>query len=177
MNFSYTSEDLNAQFPAQQNFSDGKKGVQFKTSAVMAYQQDSLGSSCITAATDGENKLYYRRDESQAKLSYDSYNISSKDGNTSQLGINGRENNDQPMEIRSRALFDASAVSGLNLTNESDAQYPVHCIRCTVSGALYPVHWEISACHSRRDVLYSFYFNVYNIYFVCMIYQIGMAGR
>lgn len=66
MNFSYTSEELNAQFPAQQNFSDGKKGVQFKTSAVMAYQQDSLGSSCITAATDGENKLYYRRDESQA---------------------------------------------------------------------------------------------------------------
>lgn len=127
MNFSYTSEDLNAQFPAQQNFSDGNnKGVQFKTSAVMAYQQDSLGSSCITAATDGENKLYYRRDESQAKLSYDSYNISSKDGNTSQLGINGRENNDQPMEIKSRALFDASAVSGLNLTNESDAQYPYY---------------------------------------------------
>ena len=126
MNFSYTSEDLNDQFPAQQNFSDGKKGVQFKTSAVMAYQQDSLGSSCITAATEAENKLYYRRDESQAKLSYDSYNISSKDGNTSQLGINGRENNDQPMKIKSRALYDASAVSGLNLTNESDAQYPYY---------------------------------------------------
>ena len=127
MNFSYTSEELNGQFPAQQTFSDGKKkGVQFKASAVMAYQQDSIGSSCITAATEAENKLYYRRNESQAKLSYDSYNISSKDGNTSQLGINGRENNDQPMEIKSRALFDASTVSGLNLTNASDEQYPYY---------------------------------------------------
>ena len=127
MNFSYTSEDLGNQFPVQQNISGGEqKGVQFKASAVMAYQQDSLGSSCITAATEAENKLYYRKDESQAKLSYDSYNISSKDGNTSQLGINGRENNDQPMEIKSRALFDASAVSGLNLTDVTDAQYPCY---------------------------------------------------
>ena len=127
LNFSYTLEDLSNQFPAQQNISDGKwKGVQFKASAVMAYQQDSLSSSCITAATEAENKLYYRMDESQAKLSYDSYNISSKDGNTSQLGINGRENNDQPMKIGSRALFDASAVSGLNLTNAADAQYPYY---------------------------------------------------
>ena len=127
MNFSYTSEDLGNQFPVQQNISDGEqKGVQFKASAVMAYQQESLGSSCITAATEAENKLYYRKDESQAKLSYDSYNISSKDGNTSQLGINGRENNDQPMEIKSRALFDASAVSGLNLTDTADAQYPYY---------------------------------------------------
>lgn len=127
MNFSYTSEDLNNQFPVQQNISDGKsKGVQFKASAVMAYQQESLGSSCITAETEAENKLYHRVDASQAKLSYDSYNISSKDGNTSQLGINGRENNDQPMEIKSRALFDASAVSGLNLTDTADAQYPYY---------------------------------------------------
>lgn len=126
LDFSYSSAELNEQFPSRTSGSDSTQGVQFKVNAVMAYQQDSLGSSCITAATKPENKLYYRIEEGQAKLTYDSCNITSKDGNTSQLGLNGRENNDAPMEIRSRALFDAADIPGLNLDRESADRYPYY---------------------------------------------------
>ena len=125
MDFSYTSAELNEQFPHRSS-NQQNTGVAFKANAVMAYQQESLGSSCITAGGEAEKKLYYRTEEAQAKLNYDSYNITSKDGNTSQLGINGRENNDQAMEITTRALFDASTVSGLNLTNETNENYPYY---------------------------------------------------
>ena len=134
LDFSYSSADLNEQFPVHTGTSSDTSltGVQFKASAVMAYQQESLGSSCITDSTKPENKLYYRIDEAQAKLSYDSYNVTTEtggqnwDGNTSQLGINGRENSGAAMEIKSRALFDASSVSGLNLTDASSKQYPYY---------------------------------------------------
>lgn len=125
MDFSYTSAELNEQFPHRSS-NQQNTGVAFKANVVMAYQQESLGSSCITAGGEAEKKLYYRTEEAQAKLNYDSYNITSKDGNTSQLGINGRENNDQAMEITTRALFDASTVSGLNLTNETNENYPYY---------------------------------------------------
>lgn len=133
LDFSYSSTDLSEQFPVRTGTgSESSPGVQFKASAVMAYQQESLGSSCITGSTRPEDKLYYRIDEAQAKLSYDSYNVTTQtggqnwDGNTSQLGINGRENNGAAMEIKSRALYDASNVAGLNLTNESSDQHPCY---------------------------------------------------
>lgn len=124
MSFSYNSTEMNQQFPLRTSDSENS-GVKFKVDAVMAYQQDSLGSSSISASAS-EEKLYYQLKEAQAKLSYDSYNITSKDGNTSQLGINGRENNDATMEISSRALLDVTDFSNFNLTDESNSTYPYY---------------------------------------------------
>ena len=124
MSFSYNSTDMNQQFPLRRNVSENS-GVKFKVDAVMAYQQDSLGSSSISASAS-EEKLYYQLKEAQAKLSYDSYNITSTDGNTSQLGINGRENKDAAMEISSRALLDVTDFSSFNLTDESNSAYPYY---------------------------------------------------
>ena len=116
---------MNQQFPLRRNDSENS-GVKFKVDSVMAYQQDSLGSSGISASSS-EEKLYYQLKEAQAKLSYDSYNITSKDGNTSQLGINGRENKDAAtMEISSRALLDVTDFSNFNLTDESNSAYPYY---------------------------------------------------
>ena len=125
MSFSYNSTEMNQQFPLRRNVSENS-GVKFKVDAVMAYQQDSLGSSSISASAS-EEKLYYQLKEAQAKLSYDSYNITSTDGNTSQLGINGRENKDAAtMEISSRALLDVTDFSNFNLTDESNSAYPYY---------------------------------------------------
>ena len=130
MSFSYNSTEMNQQFPLRTSGSENS-GVKFKVDAVMAYQQDSLGSSSISASAS-EEKLYYQLKEAQAKLSYDSYNITSTDGNTSpdgntsQLGINGRENNDAAMEISSRALLDVTDFSNFNLTDESNSTYPYY---------------------------------------------------
>lgn len=124
MSFSYNSTDMNQQFPLRRNESE-KNGVKFKVDAVMAYQQDSLGSSGISASAT-EEKLYYQLKEAQAKLSYDSYNITSKDGNTSQLGINGRENDNAAMEISSRALLNVTDFTSFNLTDESNSAYPYY---------------------------------------------------
>lgn len=124
MSFSYNSTDMNQQFPLRRNVSENS-GVKFKVDAVMAYQQDSLGSSSISASAS-EEKLYYQLKEAQAKLSYDSYNITSRDGNTSQLGINGRENKDAAMKISSRALLDVTDFSNFNLTDESNSTYPYY---------------------------------------------------
>ena len=124
MSFSYNSTEMNQQFPLRKSDSENT-GVKFKVDAVMAYQQDSLGSSGISASAS-EEKLYYQLKEAQAKLSYDSYNITSTDGNTSQLGINGRENKDAAMEISSRALLDVTDFSSFNLTDESNSAYPYY---------------------------------------------------
>lgn len=124
MSFSYNSTEMNQQFPLRKSDSENT-GVKFKVDAVMTYQRDSLGSSGISASAS-EEKLYYQLKEARAKLSYDSYNITSKDGNTSQLGINGRENNDAVMEISSRALLDVTDFSSFNLTDESNSAYPYY---------------------------------------------------
>ena len=124
MSFSYNSTEMNQQFPVRKSNTENT-GVKFKVDAVMAYQQDSLGSSGISASAT-EEKLYYQLKEAQAKLSYDSYNITSKDGNTSQLGINGRENDNAAMEISSRALLNVTDFTSFNLTDESNSTYPYY---------------------------------------------------
>ena len=118
---------LNAQFPLR-NTTGGTdtSGVQFKANSAMAYLNDNLGSSSMSQHTDVEHKLYYREDQSEATISYDSYNISQEDGNTSQLGLNGRETNDQSEQITSRAFFDARQIPGFDQTSEANEKYPYY---------------------------------------------------
>lgn len=120
--FDYSdSASLLSQFPLREN----KEGVQFKVSSSMAYQQDSLDSSNMSEKKEAENRLYYREEVTSSTLSYDSYNIISPDGNTSQLGLNGRETKDQPMEIQTRAFFTAD-MPGVNRTDPENAKYPYY---------------------------------------------------
>ena len=82
-----------ASLPAQFPLREQNEGVQFRVSSSMAYQTDSLDSSNMSQKKEVENKLYYREEVTSSAISYDSYNITSPDGNTSQLGLNGRETN------------------------------------------------------------------------------------
>ncbi|MDO5339589.1 MAG: hypothetical protein Q4E78_05690 [Eubacteriales bacterium] len=122
--FDYSdSASLRSQFPLRE--SGMNNGVQFKVSSSMAYQMDSLDSSNMSEKKEAENKLYYRDETTSSTISYDSYNITSTDGNTSQLGLNGRETNDKAMQIKTRAFFTAG-LSGANQTNQENARYPYY---------------------------------------------------
>ena len=122
LTFDYSdSASLLSQFPLREK----REGVQFKVSSSMAYQHDSLDSSNMSEKKEAENKLYYREEVSNSTISYDSYNITSPDGNTSQLGLNGRETKDQPMTIQTRAFFTAG-LSGANRTDPENAKYPYY---------------------------------------------------
>ena len=120
--FDYSdSASLLSQFPLREK----NEGVQFKASSSMAYQMDSLDSSNMSQKKEAENKLYYREETSQSTISYDSYNITSPDGNTSQLGLNGRETKGEAMQIKTRAFFTAG-LSGANRTDPENAKYPYY---------------------------------------------------
>ena len=69
--------------------------------------------------------LYYREEVTSSTISYDSYNITSPDGNTSQLGLNGRETNGQEMQIKTRAFFTAD-LPGANRTDPENEKYPYY---------------------------------------------------
>ena len=58
-------------------------------------------------------------------ISYDPYNITSPDGNTSQLGLNGRETNGLDMQIKTRAFF-TTDLPGANQTDPKNAKYPYY---------------------------------------------------
>lgn len=122
--FDYSdSASLRSQFPLRE--SSGNNGVQFKAGSSMAYQMDSLDSSNMSEKNGVENKLYYRDETTSSTISYDSYNITSPDGNTSQLGLNGRETKDKAMQITTRAFFTAG-LSGANQTDPENAKYPYY---------------------------------------------------
>ena len=124
LTFDYSdSPSLLSQFPIREN--GESNGVQFKVSSSLAYQMDSLDSSNMSQKKEVENKLYYREETSSSTISYDSYNITSPDGNTSQLGLNGRETNGQDMQIKTRAFFTAG-LSGVNRTDPENAKYPYY---------------------------------------------------
>ena len=124
LTFDYSdSASLRSQFPLRE--SSGNNGVQFKAGSSMAYQMDSLDSSNMSVKNKVENKLYYRDETTSSTISYDSYNITSPDGNTSQLGLNGRETKDEAMKITTRAFFTAG-LSGANQTNPENVKYPYY---------------------------------------------------
>ena len=122
LTFDYSdSASLLSQFPLRET----NEGVQFKVSSSMAYQLDSIDSSNMSEKKEAEKKLYYRKETSSSTISYDSYNITSPDGNTSQLGLNGRETNDQAMQIKTRAFFTAG-LPGANQTDPENVKYPYY---------------------------------------------------
>ena len=124
LTFDYSdSASLRSQFPLRE--SSGNNGVQFKAGSSMAYQMDSLDSSNMSVKNKVENKLYYRDETTSSTISYDSYNITSLDGNTSQLGLNGRETKDEAMKITTRAFFTAG-LSGANQTDPENVKYPYY---------------------------------------------------
>ena len=125
-NVRFSYEDgisLIVQFPTRNRIPNA--AVWFQTDANMAYQLSGLGGSKMTAHSD-DDTWYYTEENAVATVNYDSYNIMSADGNSSQLGLNGRETKDQPILISSRAMFNAMTSYGLNTTDPTNGKYPYY---------------------------------------------------
>jgi hypothetical protein len=132
--FSYEgdTEKLAAQFPERTENSSSTAGVHFSVNAAIAYSQDTVDGSSMSGSASDSTK-YYREKIEVASMTYNSYNTVSEDGNTSQLGINGREvENKSGQTITSLGMFNATQLSSLDLADQTSAKYPTSLV-CTLT--------------------------------------------
>jgi hypothetical protein len=133
LRFSYMddSEKISEQFPERVGESD-QDGIHFSVDAAIAYTKDSLDGTKMSDS-DQDATYYYREKIEVVDLTYNSYNTASEDGNTSQLGINGREAaGNSGQTITSLGMFNATQLTSLNLTDREAERYPASLV-CTLS--------------------------------------------
>ena len=124
---SYSGGEIDAQFPMRKG-PDQTSGITFSTNASIAYSENSLDGSTMSAS--GQNNMkFYRETTSSVGITYRAYDTVSEDGNVSQLGINGKEvANTGGTAITTQGTYNATDMSGLNTTDESNAAYPYYLI-------------------------------------------------
>lgn len=130
LRFSYEGDAglMASQFPERTSQSDISSGVNFASGVSIAYSENGLNNSRMSG-TITNSSVYYREAVQVAGITYNSYNITSIDGNTSQLGINGKEVSDAGgTTIRTQGLYDATQISGLNTTTSTSSRYPYYLI-------------------------------------------------
>jgi hypothetical protein len=127
--FSYVddTEKIATQFPIQTN---EELGVSFSVDAAMAYSLFNIDGSSMSGK-DNDNTVYHREKNEISSLTYSSKrsDIISEDGNTSQLGINGKEvtkndNAQTGQTITSYGKYDVTQISSLDLTDSKSTNYP-----------------------------------------------------
>ena len=127
LRLSYSGGEMDAQFPMRKG-NDQTSGITFSTNAAIAYSESSLDGS--TMSDSGENNTkFYRETISSVEITYRADDTVSEDGNVSQLGINGKEVADKGgVTITTQGTYNATDVSGLNTTDESDNAYPYYLV-------------------------------------------------
>ena len=108
------------EFP--EKISEGNIGVNVAASSNLAYEEERLSYTSMSAAFSPDGKYYHRESATAAHLSYsavselDKYDIQGKNSkNFSRLGVNGyssigKYGNRTAMEIHSKAVFNAASV-------------------------------------------------------------------
>jgi hypothetical protein len=114
------SDVIYYQFP-ERTSSDQNSGISVYGQSKLSFHQEMLRTSSITTEQkkDQNNHSYYREQSSLATLDYYAYDgtdIGNGKGTSSQLGINASdlETNENPVSIRSAALYDISDLTNLN---------------------------------------------------------------
>jgi hypothetical protein len=119
---------ISDQFPERLSESS-KEGVAFSAVASIAYSKNSLDGTKMSSGPFSDNEYYYREKIELVELTYNSYNTVSVDGNTSQLGINGREvESDKGQTITSLGSFNAKNLTSLELTDTQSERYPAKIV-------------------------------------------------
>ena len=127
LRLSYSGGEMDAQFPMRKG-TDHTSGITFSTNAAIAYSESSLDGSTMSGAGESHTK-FYRETISSVEITYRAYDTLSEDGNVSQLGINGKEVADKGgVTITTQGTYNATDISGLNTTDESDNAYPYYLI-------------------------------------------------
>ena len=119
----YDAAGIVEQFPTRSSGLASTNGIQIRGSSSLAYSQEALSNSFIRENSQDTDHTYYRKSDSAATMSYSARdNAASAPGDsTSQLGINGLEDN---FPIQSLGVYNVERVEGA-----SSAKY----LKCTVS--------------------------------------------
>lgn len=125
ISLTYGTAGIIDQFPERKD-EDTKTGIGVNASSYVAYSQNNIENSSISASGVMPARRYYRKAMTVAQLNYnvaESTVLESKDSPFSQLGINAKDMNTEEMAITANAIYDLSALSRSTKDSGKKIQY------------------------------------------------------
>lgn len=125
ISLTYGTAGIIDQFPERKD-GDTKTGIGVNASSYVAYSQNNIENSSISASGVMPARCYYRKAMTVAQLNYnvaESTVLESKDSPFSQLGINAKDMNTEEMAITANAIYDLSALSRSTKDSGKKIQY------------------------------------------------------
>lgn len=125
ISLTYGTAGIIDQFPERKD-GDTKTGIGENASSYVAYSQNNIENSSISASGVMPAIRYYRKAMTVAQLNYnvaESTVLESKDSPFSQLGINAKDMNTEEMAITANAIYDLSALSRSTKDSGKKIQY------------------------------------------------------
>lgn len=125
ISLTYGTAGIIDQFPERKD-GDTKTGIGVNASSYVAYSQNNIENSSISASGVMPARRYYRKAMTVAQLNNnvaESTVLESKDSPFSQLGINAKDMNTEEMAITANAIYDLSALSRSTKDSGKKIQY------------------------------------------------------
>lgn len=125
ISLTYGTAGIIDQFPERKD-GDTKTGIGVNASSYVAYSQNNIENSSISASGVMPARRYYRKAMTVAQLNYnvaESTVLESKDSPFSQPGINAKDMNTEEMAITANAIYDLSALSRSTKDSGKKIQY------------------------------------------------------
>lgn len=125
ISLTYGTAGIIDQFPERKD-GDTKTGIGVNASSYVAYSQNNIENSSISASGEMPARRYYRKAMTVAQLNYnvaESTVLESKDSPFSQLGINAKDMTTEEMAITANAIYDLSALSRSTKDSGKKIQY------------------------------------------------------
>lgn len=125
ISLTYGTAGIIDQFPERKD-GDTKTGIGVNASSYVAYSQNNIENSSISASGVMPARRYYRKAMTVAQLNYnvaESTVLESKDSPFSQLGINAKDMSTEEMAITANAIYDLSALSRSTRDSGKKIQY------------------------------------------------------
>ena len=125
ISLTYGTAGIIDQFPERKD-GDTKTGIGVNAASYVAYSQNNIENSSISASGVMPARRYYRKAMTVAQLNYnvaESTVLESKDSPFSQLGINAKDMATEEMAITANAIYDLSALSRSTRDSGKKIQY------------------------------------------------------
>lgn len=125
ISLTYGTAGIIDQFPERKD-GDTKTGIGVNAASYVAYSQNNIENSSISASGEMPARRYYRKAMTVAQLNYnvaESTVLESKDSPFSQLGINAKDMTTEEMAITANAIYDLSALSRSTRDSGKKIQY------------------------------------------------------
>ena len=137
ISLTYGTAGIIDQFPERKD-GDTKTGIGVNAASYVAYSQNNIENSSISASGVMPAIRYYRKAMTVAQLNYnvaESTVLESKDSPFSQLGINAKDMTTEEMAITANAIYDLSALSRSTKDSGKKIQYTMRLYVKDNSGA------------------------------------------